>query len=299
MDAHLTLGNWLAAGARPGGRHRRLQGGALPQARRRDRARQPRAAVPRARPHRRTSWTRWRCSAARCARTRRTRSPGTSWRRSTSTPSRLGRRGRPPSRTRWPRTRRWAPPTTGWAWSPSRAATWRTAETLVRQGPGAGARPAHRALQPRPHPRGARRRAPGARRSTARSSRPIPTTGARGSTSPSSAARRGDREGYLAELRDGRREGARLRRALLVPGPRGAGGRPPRRRRGTWPSRGLEPPSPSPRWRRSGHYVLADVYNRQGQRRPRKRGSRRPGGWKEQRTGRVPSPPLIRQNGPI
>ena len=114
-------------------------------------------------------------------------------------PPRARRRRR--SRRRRPRTRRWARPTTAWA---------SIAFTRGRRGRGgapdpegarAGAAAPDRAVQPGPHRRGAGRRAGCRRRSTARSWRSTRTTARPASTWPSSGAQRGEREGYLGELR--------------------------------------------------------------------------------------------------
>ena len=133
----------------------------------------------------------------------------------------------------------------------------------MRKGLGPRAPPAHRALQPRPHPRGAWRRAPRRRRCTARSWPPIPTRAARGSTSRRSGARRGDREGYLAELREGVEKAPDfgacywyLAREELGAGRLDAAADLARRGLEAQPVSEVAP---------LGHYVLADVYNRQGQ----------------------------------
>ena len=238
MDAHLTLGNWLARLKRgPTRRHRRLQAGARPQARRRHRARQPGRSCYLARGKQQDA-----LDALEVFRTALRVNPKNpqSWYQLATLyldTSRLDGGGVGASRTRWPPTRRWAAAYNGLGVDRLQARRPRAGGDARAQGARARARPAHRALQPRPHPRGARRRRRRRRRSTARSSRPTRTTGRARFNLAQLRRARGDRDGYLAELRDVRREGARLRRLLLVPRPRGAGGGPSRRRGRPGPAR--------------------------------------------------------------
>ena len=262
MDAHLTLGNWLLRRGSPTRPIAAYKRGARAQARRRRGARQPGAAATRGRGRTRTR----RCAEVfRAALQRRPAQPADLVRARHPLPRPRARRG---GAKQLPRGARRQPEDGSRAQRPRRDRV-RVAATSRR---------------PRRSRRGARARArlrtgrynlarileaqgdpAGAEALYARGARELPRQ-RQGALQPGPAAA-GSAEtaqGYLGELAASRREGARVRALLLLPGARGAGaragldgGRGPGDARARGPGAlGAAP---------LGHFVLADVYSRRGE----------------------------------
>ena len=262
MDAHLTLGNWLVRLRRGRRGGCRLQAGAVPQARRRDRPRQPGPPLPGARQQKDALDA---LEVFRTALRANPKNPQSWYQLATlylDTRAAWPRRRRR-SRTRWPRTRRWAPPTTG------SASIAFTRGDLGRGGGSGAARGSRwsRASAPRTTTwAGSARRAATRGQAEALYREELATYPDNGRARFNLAQirrARGDREGYLAELREGVEKAPDFGACYwyLAREELGAGRL---EEAADLAQRGLEA-QPVSDVAPLGHYVLADVYNRQGQ----------------------------------